>query len=319
MAAPRPVHASDDDTVPMVQRSLLLKTFPGFAHLSASDLGLLASVTKECFFERGTVILTPGVPVTRFYLLVEGAVQMYDNGEPTQLLGGRSAVGGLASLTQDPKGAHAVVTEDCLALEVDREDMADVFEDSFQILLGVLKALARTLRDLQIGLGGGAVIENASSFSPVDPKRCLGLVERMFLLRQTVSFGNMDIEALAEVAADANEVRPNPGDKLWSVGETADYSLMVLAGELRAETEDGKSWKMGPGYVVGGVDTLADAPRLYDAYAVGEVVALRLDGSSMVDMLEDHTETAMDMVRNLAAGVTNMVARLAAAQATKAA
>jgi len=313
------IRRDDGDTVPMMQRALLLKSFPGFAQLSAADLTLLASVTSERFFRRGEEMLTPGVPVQRFYFIVEGDVQMYADGEPTQRFEARAAVGGLAALTQDPKGAHAVAIEDTLALEVDREDMKDVFEDSFAILTGVLGAIARTLRQLQQASGGGMMVPNLSSFDPVDPSRPLSLVERMWFLRQSQSYGSMTIETLAEMAADANEVRLSDGDEVWSAGEMADHSLMILAGQLRCVNEAGNSWRLGPGFVVGAIDALATAPRLYDAFADGDVVALKVRVSTLLDMLEDDSDMAMAKLRHLASGVTRLLERLAAARGAEAA
>src|SRR4029450_3236489 len=112
------------------QRALILKTFQGFVDLGPTELAVLASICKERFFRAGATMHEPGRPVSVLHLVVEGAVHVLKRGRVTQKLGNKSSVGGLASLTRDARGAHAVAVEDTLALEIDVDDMQDIFEDN---------------------------------------------------------------------------------------------------------------------------------------------------------------------------------------------
>ena len=88
--------AEEAPALGLLQRALILKTFPGFAALSASELAVLASICRERFFEAGATMLRPGVPVLAFYLIVEGQAQIIRQGRPAKSHGPRSTVGGLA-------------------------------------------------------------------------------------------------------------------------------------------------------------------------------------------------------------------------------
>ncbi len=302
----------DADAISPVKRALMLKTFPAFTGLEPSSLALLASICKERYFKKGSVMLKPGVPVLRFYLIVEGSVQMYKGGIATKEFGPRSAIGGLAALTRDPEGAHTVAVEDVLALEMDRDDMQDVFEDSFSVLLGVLSALALTLRDMQRQMGGSAAIAASRKLKAIKADQKLSLVERMFFLRRTTNFGDARIEALADIALEAEQVHYAKGEQLWKTDEPADYSIMVLNGVVECRPEEANNFAFGAGYVVGDLDALAWEPRWYSAYAKEEVDALVLKRSSTFDVLEDNTDMAMQLLRNFASGITAFIAKMTA-------
>jgi len=298
-----------------IQRTLILKTFPGFAALSAAQLAVLASITREQLFDEGAVLLTPGMPVKAFYLIVEGRVQALQRGKPTQILGPRTVVGGLAALTGDPEGAHAIALEQTVALEMDGEDLEDVFEEHFSIYEGVLRGIARTFREAQIRVGGGPAVAVETEMAAVDATKPIGLVQRMFLWHRASNFPHGSIEALADMANDAVERRFRAGERLWARGEPAQGSLYVVQGDVECRPAEGSPFVLGAGYYVGGLDAMANLGRWYEAVAKTDIVALWLPQSSLLDVLEDHTELALAMMRNLARGLVAMIDRIAEREA----
>lgn len=301
-------------TVNPVQRALIIKTFPGFAGLDAGGLAIMSSITRERFFPAGTVMHEPGVPVVAFHLIVDGEVQMYRNGKETKRFGAKSAIGGLASLTRDPEGAHAVAVSDVFALEIDSDDMQDVFEDHYDVLLGVVKAMATGLRQAQIAAGGGAAISGRAAPDPVTKPADLSLVEKMFFLRKTSNFANASIEALSDLAAGSYEKRYRPGDVIWRAGDDAQSSVQVLAGTVICEAPDVKPFEFGVGMIVGGLDSMARQARWYDCIAKDDVRLLVIERTLMFDVLEDHIEMAMALLRALATGMQAILTRMAERQ-----
>jgi CRP-like cAMP-binding protein len=296
------IHFDDDVAISPIQRALILKTFPGFVHLNGSELAVMAAVCRERFFPAGATMLVPNTPVVAFYLVVEGKVEVIRQGATSQTLGARSAVGGLAALTRDPKGTHAVVVEDTLALEIDIDDMQDVYDDHFNILLGVLVALARTTRELQMQRGGAAQAAR-QYYEGVDTERPLGLVEKMFFMRRTATFSGTNVEALADLAASTTEKRVKAGHVLWELDERAAGSALVVSGEVKCTPATGEPFAMGVGYVVGGLDSLASKPRWYRAEAATDVTYLEMRLTDLFDVLEDHVDVAMEFMRGLARGL----------------
>jgi CRP-like cAMP-binding protein len=294
----------------LVQRALVLKSFPGFVGLTAVELTVLASISRERLFKKGIELLRPGAPVQCFYLVLDGEVQMLRRGTPTQVMRRGESVGGLAALTEDPEGAHAVALSDTVVLEIDREDMQDVFEDHFEIMLGVMRALARTLRDMQRRVGGAAVVMRRE-FESADASRPLGVVDKLFLLRHATSFGGGSIEALAAMAARAPERRFAPGEAVWRHGDPSEGSMLIAAGIVACQPRDEPGFDFGPGMVMGGLDSIGGEPRWYDAVAKTQVLGLWLAPWSLYDTLEDHPEMAMGLMRTLARGIVAMWDRLA--------
>lgn len=315
MPAEAVARAGEVATISPVQRALILKTFPGFVSLSAAELAVMASVVRERFFPAGSVLLEPGTPVLAFHLVVEGEVQMLHGGRPTQKLGPRSSVGGLGALTRDPRGAHAVALEDTVTLEIDTDDMQDVFEDNFNILMGVMRTLSRTIRSVQQKTGGGAASGGHQSFEGLDTDQPLTLVDKMFFIRHASSFARESIEALAELAAHATETRLGAGEILWTIGDPPDHSMLIVNGVVECRPENMDPFELGPGFVVGGPDTLVGDPRWYEAVAKTDVILLRQQLDKMLDVFEDHIEVAIAMLKNLAARFTDKLEQLAAAQA----
>ncbi len=308
-------HQGDEIVISPVQRALILKTFPGFVALSAAELAVLASIGQERFFPAGSVLLEPGAPVMAFHLVVEGKVQMLHQGRPTQQMGPRSSVGGLAGLTRDPRGAHAVALDDTVTLEIDTDDMQDLFEDNFNILLGVMRALVRTMREFQIKTGGGAVSGGDKVFEGLASDQPLTLVDKMFFIRKASSFAQVSIRALAELASQVTELRLGAGEPIWPAGETADYSVLIVNGVVECLPEDMDPFEFGPGYVVGGPDSIIGDPRWYAAVAKTDVILLQQWRAATLDVFEDHIEVAMSLLRTLATGFTRKLDEMAALQA----
>jgi CRP-like cAMP-binding protein len=282
---------------------LLLRTFRAFSTLSPAELAVIADNTTPRFFPRGSVLLQPGVPVRAIHFVVHGGVEIPREGRPPRLVGAQELVGGLAALTQDPLGEHAVAREDTVTLELERDNMEDVFEDNFPIFLGVLRAMAHTQLALRRRLGPTAGFAAADSPEPIRPVGKLDLVERIFFLRRTMSFAKTRIEALADVAHDAAGL---------VLGEdVADVAVLPLSGIIDCDTDDGSQhFAFGPGSIVGGLDSFAGEPRWFTARATTAVRALVIDTQVMLDVIEDNMEMTTDMLRVFAGVIRDLQNRI---------
>ena len=308
--APRSVNAQ---RLSMVERTLALKTFAGFAQLPARELALLASICHEQAFTTGEVMLRPGTPVVHMFLIIEGEVQMYsvESGDKTQKLGPRSSIGGLASLAGSPTGASAKALSEVFALAINSDDMQEVFEDSFAVLCGVLEQLAKGIRAHQMRLAG-KLPADTEDYVPVELDRPLTWVERIFFLRRTTQFSDSNIEAMAHLAADMEELRMSAGEPLWQTNDHADYSLLIVRGGIECTPPEGESFSFPPGWIVGGLDSLSASPRWYSAKAAEDnTVLLRMRRNNLLDVLEDHPRQAAIMLRILAGGLEGLIERAA--------
>jgi CRP-like cAMP-binding protein len=144
------------------------------------------------------------------------------------------------------------------------------------------------------------------------PERELDLVQRLVLMRQTGPYRDASLDPLIEMAKRAVEVRYAPGHTLWRAGEPSTWGMHVVHGVVRCTGEDGRRvFRMGPGSVVGYIETYADLPRGYDAVTEGRVVGLRGDTEAFFDVLEDNFELGIAFVGFLASLLTKLYERLA--------
>lgn len=279
-----------------VERVLALRTFPGLADLPPAHLAVLAEIVDERFFRAGTPLFLPGRPVASVHLIRRGQVSILREGIAVRSFGPGGTVGALAALTRDPAGQHVVATEDTHTFEANVDDFEDVLEESFPTLLGALRGMATNVLEVRKQLGPSAGFTETKSPVAAIPSR-LGLVERILFFRRLLAFGRAKVEAIAELAREAEEVRAPAGTAFWQAGDPARHSLLVVAGEVRCEAPDGQRFILGPDSQVGGIDSMSGLPRWYSAVAATEVVALRSEVTHLLDVIEDHPDMGLEMLR----------------------
>jgi CRP-like cAMP-binding protein len=226
-------------------------------------------------------------------------------------MGPRDVVGGLGALIGDPLGQHAVAVKETLTLKLDREDMEDVFEDNFRIFLGVLRALARSLVGLEQQLGRDVGPRPQHELTFADGRK-LGLVERILLLRGSMHFVGAEIEALADLAEECEEIELSGESVLWQVGDVAEHAILLVSGRIRARAADHDPFWFEPGDVIGGVDALCGEARWYSALAEGRVRGLQIETQRLLDVIEDNMGVGMNLLRIIARGIREVSERVPA-------
>ena len=290
-----------------VQRVLLLRTFEAFRDLSPVELAAVAEHVRPRLFRKGTQLFQLGQVVRSNHFVVEGKIAIVRDGRHVRVFGPQSSIGGLASLTGEPETQVYLALEDTETLELFRDDVQDVFEDNFRIFQGVMRAITRVVLEVRRGLGPGAGFPAVTNADPVRPVGKLGLVEKVFFLRQTMSFAQTRIEALADLAQEARDLTVPAGQMLWRAGDVSDHALMLISGIIACVTDDGQqSFKFDPGSTVGGIDALANVPRWYQAQAETPVRMLRIDAQRLLDVIEDNIELGMDMLRVFGLGLRQL-------------
>src|SRR5688572_28999814 len=292
-----------------VQRVLLLRTFEAFRDLSPVELAAVAEHVRPRLFRKGAQLFPLGRVVRSNHFVVEGKVAIVREGKQVRVFGPQSSLGGLASLTGEPETQVYLALEDTETLELLRDDIQDVFEDNFRIFQGVMRAITRVVLEVRRRLGPSAGFQPVTNADPVRPVGELGLVEKIFFLRQTMSFAQTRIEALADLAQETEDLTLPAGQILWRAGDVSDHALMPISGIIACETDDGRQkFKFDPGSTVGGIDALANVPRWYQACAETPVRTLRVDAQRLLDVVEDNIELGMDMLRVFGLGLRQLQA-----------
>lgn len=293
-----------------IQRILALRTFDGFAAMPASRLAVMAEYSEAKSFPKGSYLFRAGRPITRMHMIIEGEVELRRHGHLLRRLGPRGTAGGLSMLARDPEGYDGIALEDTTTLEMGLEDTEDIFEDNFDILLTVLRTMAADLINVRRSVGADAGFRISDQQHVSCPARPMDLVERIFFLRSSMVVAQGRINAIADMARLAREVRLDHGEVLWRAGDRTQEIVVLACGVVECVSGDGKQrFRFGAGDTMGGLDALAGLPRWYDAAAGEQVVGLALDMNGVLDVWEDHVELPMELVRRMSAGLLDLLER----------
>ncbi len=299
---PRPTRMG----VGQMERLLILRSFPGFAELPPEMVNVLADNTRERFFPRGSHLFHAERPVEALQFVVEGRIELLRRGHRYRELGPRSAVGGIAAFARDLHGYDVIALEDCITLEQRIDDAVDIFEDHFPILRGVLRAVAHEVMQLRRHADDKAGFVETLDPGPAWPEAPLDFVERMALIRDTMTFARTRVEAIADLAREAQEVRVSAGEDLWTEGDPSAEMYILICGTVDCRTAEGQSFRFGPGDVIGALDALAAEPRWFTPTVRHDLLALRISNESMYDVFEDNFDIAMDLLEGMAKAVMAM-------------
>jgi CRP-like cAMP-binding protein len=285
-----------------LERMLVLKKLPTIGDLPTADLAVIADVSRERFFPRGSLLLAEGEPVPAVHLIVEGAVEVSRGGVVLGHVPSGNGIGALGLLAGDPFGVNARAVEDTLTLEVESDQMFEIFEDRFAILHHILRDLCRQLIDQLVELR----LDPSEVFPPsaeLPTGRDLDLVERIFFLRQMPVFQKASINALFAVSRTLTEIRYPPGTVLWKEGEPSLGVFLVTNGTLRCRGKAGTEFQAGPGFPMGVAEALGEIPRWYEAVTETRVIGLQGPIETVVDVLEDNFELARQYLAATARGL----------------
>jgi CRP-like cAMP-binding protein len=305
--------ATDARFIGPIERLLYLRSLPTLGHLPPSELASIAHYTRERLFRRGELLLREGEPAGSVFFLVDGRVSMRRAGRTIRTVEAPFAVGFLPVLARDPNGMEARAEVDTLTLALGADELLDAFEDSFSLLEGAVRQMSKQLVEVQRELEVQGLMPRDEPVETPYPEQELDLVQRLVLMRQTGPYREASLDPLIEMARRASEVRFEPGDWLWHEGEPAGWGMHVVHGVVRCQGDGGRRvFRMGPGSVVGYIETYANQARGYDAVAETRVVGLRGDTEAFFDVLEDNYELGISFVGFLAQILTRLYERLAA-------
>jgi CRP-like cAMP-binding protein len=298
--------------VEVMERTIYLRSIPVAAELPPRVLHAIASCLREQSFESGAVLMSEGEPVSALELLTEGELSLHKGGKEIGRLAPPQSLGFLNIIARSGGGYEARAEKAVRALELDADVLIELMEEHSSLLFATLRYAAERLLYEMIELPADALSLPSQGIPFEIPDRPLDLVERILYLRTLAVFKKTNLNALAVISQEMREMRFEAGEELWGEGDTTPSSLMIVAGEVSCSVSDGRSWKYGPGTVVGGVESLARKPHWYAARTATPVVGLRGMTEELFDVFEDNFNLAMDFVSMLASGLQGLLARKAA-------
>jgi CRP-like cAMP-binding protein len=128
----------------------------------------------------------------------------------------------------------------------------------------------------------------------------LGFVDRLILLRRQPPFATARVDALAMLARALEEVLFPAGAIVTRCGESATAAYIIVEGSLQAIDADGLTRILEAGDTISSLETLADLTHAFTVQARTPVRALKHPATAIFDVVEDHADLGLTMIRGFA-------------------
>jgi signal transduction histidine kinase len=135
----------------MEARKGLLRDIYFFRGLTEEDLAKVAAVCREEHFKSGDMICREGSPADRFFIILEGAVEVWkDWGDPEADLlavhGPGHLFGELALIDELPRSATVIAREPARLLSIGRRDFHEIITNNASVALSVMRSVSSMVR-----------------------------------------------------------------------------------------------------------------------------------------------------------------------------
>ena len=288
----------------LTERLLRLRGVPMFRSMTTTELAPLAASLRSRKFQKGDVLLREDQPPRSFYMLLTGSVTMYRHGRAFRTIEAPGGVGFLSLLARNAGGTEAVADSAVETFELRGEALEDLFEDQFSVVLATMKFLAEALVKENVDRTPPPYAPPDENFDLLIGERELGLVERIYLLRRTVGFRHTNVNSTARLARRLKEVRVAADTTVWQPGDVAHGSLFLVKGRMHLSWKNSRGTPIrqdvGPGYIVGGGESITGMSRWNTLIANEDAVYLLGNQEAMIDMFEDDTEVALQFMSMMA-------------------
>lgn len=141
-------------TLSPLERILLLREVPLFKTLNDNDLGQLADLAEEKFFDPGDRLMIQNEYSSELYIIANGEVEIRvfsDEGEKhISTIGNGDYLGEMAILDGAPRSASAYAKTKTRTLSINGSSFHAILRDRPTVALAVLSDLSKRIRELNI-------------------------------------------------------------------------------------------------------------------------------------------------------------------------
>jgi CRP-like cAMP-binding protein/HEAT repeat protein len=157
-----PASQENDMSEATVQKMFALEGVGVFSQSDVDDIAAVAAVAREVRIRAGERIYSQGDPGDALYVIVDGVVDHFRDGEHVMRSKAKETFGDVSLLDGAPRPTDVVAVEDTRVLVIDRRDFLDLLADRPELLTGFFRAVSqqlRTLIDLPATRESGEMIE----------------------------------------------------------------------------------------------------------------------------------------------------------------
>jgi CRP-like cAMP-binding protein len=288
--------AGSDTAAVTLERAVALARFPGLEALDPALRTTLAARAELRRFEAGARLTSdPARP--EIHLVLEGRLRQHTARGGTREIGAGGLLGDVAALGPAPGPFDVAVLAPSATLAVGLEDLLDLCEEHFAVLVAVTRSLARAALAAEAQRPPRGPARRAPAIAERSAA-ALDLAGRIELLAECPLLAGIAVSTLGQLALDAEVLELERGAVLWEEGSAADRIVVVAGGELVDRTRSGRRVARA-GELAGLLEALAGVARPGRAEAGRALVALSLAPALLVDAMEDDADTAVDVLAAL--------------------
>jgi CRP-like cAMP-binding protein len=232
-------------------------------------------------------------------MVVNGSISSHRDGRLIASSPRGRGVGMLSLLAGEPSTALAAET-DAATIEIPARAVLAALEDNFSMARNTLRNLARSLVRKR-----GDLPARPENLPPQEPGQWREspptLVETVLRIRSRGGpLARTNVDALFAIAGLAREVRIEPGDPFWQLGEPSSHLVRIEYGMVQCKSADDRSVTVGSGFILGVLDALGQVDRSYEARAETKVIAYRTPIDGYLAVLENYFDVARALIADLA-------------------
>jgi len=136
----------------LVDRILLLKRTPLFAHVDTEDLQAVAGILEEEHWPAGEAVFSVGDRSDRVYIIRSGTVQIETaERKIVNRIGANDCFGEMGAFDDEPRSATARAVTDCVLFAIEKSRLHGLIASFPQLALGLLRTLNHRLRAMTMG------------------------------------------------------------------------------------------------------------------------------------------------------------------------
>lgn len=132
----------------IVERVIALENVELLRGLTPDQLARIAVIATQVHAPPGHVLVTPEQPLDAMFVILDGAVELLQQGVPLEIARQNDVVGSWALLDQAPLPVTARALDDTTLLRIAREDFYDLLSDNTEIVSAIFSTLVRRFRAL---------------------------------------------------------------------------------------------------------------------------------------------------------------------------
>jgi len=132
----------------IVEKVIALEGVDLLSTLNPDQLARIATIATEIDHAPGKVILDPSQVLDALYVVLDGSVELIQNGAKVHTARQNEVLGAWALFDTEPMPVKAVTAERTRLLRIGRDDFYELLSDNMEITAAVFSTLAKRFRKL---------------------------------------------------------------------------------------------------------------------------------------------------------------------------